>query len=240
MTDVPRREKPAETRPMNLGRMAAVWLALIAAMAAVGLVGWAAMPMRSTDSGKSDGKTNERSAEAPRESLIRTDDLAPVRNWQYIVIHHSATRSATLEAINRWHRETLHTADAGYHFIINNGRAEGTRNGEILATPRWTNQRAGAHCHVAGHPEFNAQGIGICLVGHFNREQPTAAQMASLETLVAALAARYHIPLERVVGHGELKNTECPGTLFPMKTFLWELRQTMLAERLRPTAVEKP
>ncbi|MGB2755139.1 MAG: peptidoglycan recognition family protein [Phycisphaerae bacterium] len=240
MTDVPRREKPAETRPMNFGRMAAVWLTLIAAMGMVGLVCWAAMPTRSADSGKSDGEANERSAEATRESLIRTDDLAPVRNWKYLVIHHSATRSATLEAIDRWHRETLHTDDAGYHFVINNGRATGTRNGEILATPRWANQRAGAHCRVAGHPEFNAQGIGICLVGHFNREQPTAAQMASLEALVAALAARYHIPLERVVGHGELKNTECPGTLFPMRTFLWELRQTMLAECLRPTAAEKP
>jgi N-acetyl-anhydromuramyl-L-alanine amidase AmpD len=240
MTDVPHHLKPDETRRMNLGRMAAVWLTLLAAMGTVGLVCWAAMPTRSADSGKSDGEANERSADALLESLIRTDDLAPVRNWKYLVIHHSATRSATLEAIDRWHRETLHTDDAGYHFVINNGRATGTRDSEILATPRWTNQRAGAHCQVAGHPEFNEQGIGICLVGHFNREQPTAAQMASLEALTAALADRYHIPLERVVGHGELKNTECPGTLFPMRTFLWELRQTMLAERLRPTAAGKP
>lgn len=235
MTDVPQREKPAETRPMNLGRMTAVWLTLLAAMGMVGLVCWAAMPKRDRET-----VSPEEPQDASLESLIRTDDLAPVRNWQHIVIHHSATRSATLEAINRWHRETLHTDDAGYHFVINNGRATGTRDGEILATTRWLEQRAGAHCLVARHPEFNEQGIGICLVGHFNREQPTAAQMASIEALVAALAARYHIPLERVVGHGELKNTECPGTLFPMRTFLWELRQTMLAERLRPAAAEKP
>jgi hypothetical protein len=240
MTDVPHHLKPDETRRMNLGRMTAVWLTLLAAMGMVGLICWAAMPTRSADSGKSDGEASEWSADALLASLIRTDDLAAVRNWQYIVIHHSATRSATLEAIERWHRETLHTADLGYHFVINNGRAEGTRDGEITPTPRWLEQRAGAHCRVAEHPEFNEQGIGICLVGHFNREQPTAAQMASLEALTAALADRYHIPLERVVGHGELKNTECPGTLFPMRTFLWELRQTMLAERLRPTAAEKP
>jgi len=240
MTDVPHPLKPDETRRMNLGRMAAVWLTLLAAMGMVGLICLAAMPTRSADSGKSDGEANEWSADALLESLIRTDALAPVRNWKYLVIHHSATRSATLEAIDRWHRETLHTDDAGYHFVINNGRATGTRDGEILPTPRWANQRAGAHCQVAGRPEFNEQGIGICLVGHFNREQPTAAQMASLEALVAALAARYHIPLEHVVGHGDLKNTECPGTLFPMKTFVWELRKTMLAERLRPTASENP
>ena len=235
MTDVLRREKPAETRPMNFGRMAAVWLTLIAAMGMVGLVCWAAMPTRGR---KTSGP--EEPQDASLESVIRPDGMAPPRNWKYLVIHHSATRSATLEAIDRWHRETLHTDDAGYHFVINNGRATGTRDGQILATPRWADQRAGAHCLVKGHPEFNAQGVGICLVGHFNREQPTAAQMASLEALVAALADRYHIPLERVVGHGELKNTECPGTLFPMRTFLWELRQTMLAERLRPTATEKP
>jgi hypothetical protein len=240
MTDVPRREKPAETKPMNLGRMAAVWLALLAAMGMVVLVCWAAMPTRSADSGKSDEEANERSAEAILESLIRTDDLAPVRHWQYIVLHHSATRSATLEAIDRWHRDMLHADDTGYHFIINNGRAEGTRDGEITPTPRWIDQRAGAHCLLANHPEFNEQGIGICLVGHFNREQPTAAQMASLEALVAALAARHRIPLERVVGHGELKNTDCPGTLFPMRTFLWELRQTMLAQRLGKAPREKP
>ncbi len=235
MTDVLRREKPAETRPMNFGRMAAVWLTLIAAMGMVGLVCWAAMPTRGR---KTSGP--EEPQDASLESVIRPDGMAPPRNWKYLVIHHSATRSATLEAIDRWHRETLHTDDAGYHFVINNGRATGTRDGQILATPRWADQRAGAHCLVKGHPEFNAQGVGICLVGHFNREQPTAAQMASLEALVAALADRYHIPLERVVGHGELKNTECPGTLFPMRTFLWELRQTMLAERLRPTAAGKP
>jgi hypothetical protein len=240
MTDVPHHLKPDETRRMNLGRMAAVWLTLLAAMGMVGLICLATMPTRSADSGKSDGEASEWSADALLESLIRTDDLTPVRNWKYLVIHHSATRSATLEAIERWHRETLHTDDAGYHFVINNGRAEGTRDGEITPTTRWLEQRAGAHCHVAGRPEFNEQGIGICLVGHFNREQPTAAQMASLEALTAALADRYHIPLEHVVGHGELKNTECPGTLFPMRTFLWELRQTMLAQCLRQTAAEKP
>jgi len=240
MTGVPRPEKTAETRPMNLSRMAAVWLALLAAMAMVGLVCWAAMPTRSADSGKSGGEADERSAEAVLKALVRTDDRAPPRNWRYIVIHHSATRSATLEAIGRWHRDTLHANDVGYHFVINNGRAEGTHDGKITATPRWTNQRTGAHCLVPNRPEFNEQGIGICLVGHFNRDQPTAAQMASLEALVAALAVRFHIPLERVVGHGELKNTECPGTMFPMRTFLWELRQTMLAESLRPTAAEKP
>jgi len=235
MTDVPHPLKPDETRRMNLGRMASVWLALLAAMGTVGLVCWAAMPKRDRETSRP-----EEPQDASLESVIHPDGMAPPREWKYIIIHHSATRSATLEAIDRWHRETLHTDDAGYHFVINNGRATGTRDGEILATPRWASQRAGAHCQVAGRPEFNEQGIGICLVGHFNRDQPTAAQMAGLEALVAALADRYHIPLERVVGHGELKNTECPGTLFPMRTFLWELRQTMLRERLRPTASEKP
>ncbi|MCX5649620.1 MAG: peptidoglycan recognition family protein, partial [Planctomycetota bacterium] len=193
MTDVPHHLKPDETRRMNLGRMAAVWLTLLAAMGTVGLVCWAAMPKRDRET-----SGPEEPQDASLESVIRPDGMALPREWKYIIIHHSATRSATLEAIDRWHRETLHTTDSGYHFVINNGRAEGTRDGEITPTPRWLEQRTGAHCRVAEHPEFNEQGIGICLVGHFNREQPTAAQMASLEALVAALSARYHIPLERV------------------------------------------
>ena len=107
MTDEPHREKPAETRPMNLGRMAAVWLALITAMGMVGLVCWAAMSTRSTVSDKGYGEANEPSDDAALESLLRTDVLAPLRHWQYIVIHHSATRSATLEAIDRWQRVAL-------------------------------------------------------------------------------------------------------------------------------------
>ena len=232
MTDPSRPEAPVPARASNASRLVAVWLALVATMGLVGLACWAALVLASPESPAPEGAGRGAQAETFLDRIIRPAASAPAHTWTTIVIHHSATRSATLEAISRWHRETLHTRDAGYHFIINNGRAQGTTDGEILPTPRWTEQRGGAHCHVPEHPEFNAEGIGICLIGNFEREQPTAAQMASLEALVTALAQRCRIPLDRIVGHGEVKVTECPGKEFPMRTFLWEVRQRMLAQRL--------
>jgi len=232
MADIQRPEPPVAAKTANASRLVAVWLALVAAMGLVGLACWVALALAGPQPTATEPAGKEPAADTFLDRVISPDGSAPVRPWDYIVIHHSATRSATLEAISRWHRENLHIRDAGYHFIINNGRAKGTADGEILPTPRWTEQRSGAHCHVPGHPEFNVRGIGICLVGNFEREQPTAAQMASLEALVTALAERYGISLERIVGHGEVKVTECPGKEFPMRTFLWEVRQRMLVRHL--------
>jgi len=88
---------------------------------------------------------------------------------------------------------------------------------------------------VRDHPEFNTEGIGICLIGNFDQHEPTPGQMAALEMLVLALRERHRIALEDILGHGELKNTRCPGRLFPMETFLMDLRQGHL-KRLRVPA----
>jgi hypothetical protein len=198
------------------------------------LAGSAAMP-------KTDVPLGPRAAPPPPPNHVRTDleeliwppDTNADREWQFIVIHHTATHQGTLESITRGHRLRLHTEDAGYHFIINNGQAEGTRDGQITPTPRWYGQRGGAHCLVDRHPEFNSGGIGIALVGHFNQYRPSANQMASLERLVILLRARYEIPLDCIYGHGELKNTECPGRLFPLDQFLLDLRRTYIQERIK-------
>jgi len=151
------------------------------------------------------------------------------RLWRYIVVHHSATHRGTLESITQSHRKIAFD-DAGYHFIINNGVAEGTYDGQITPTPRWFDQRVGAHCRVVNHPEFNDAGIGICLIGNFDLYRPTEAQMVSLERLVTVLRRRYDVPIDRIVGHRELKATDCPGKLFPMDTFLMDLRRAYVVE----------
>jgi N-acetyl-anhydromuramyl-L-alanine amidase AmpD len=58
---------------------------------------------------------------------------------------------------------------------------------------------------------YNDYGIGICLVGDFNVERPTPAQMSSLVRLVAYLMRTYHIPASHVIGHHDVKRTDCPG-----------------------------
>ena len=84
--------------------------------------------------------------------------------------------------------------------MIGNGLDQG--DGTIVAGPRWYGQEAGAHAHSTEHNEY---GIGICLVGNFDVQQPTPAQWHALITLVSKLSQRYHIPLSNIVGHGQIR-----------------------------------
>jgi hypothetical protein len=135
----------------------------------------------------------------------------PQRAWQFIVVHHSGTPTGSALQFDQWHR-MKGWDELGYHFVIGNGTGSG--DGEVEVGGRWTKQKHGAHCKVAGHPEYNDVGIGICLVGDLNGARPTPAQMASLARLVRWLAQRYSVPRNRIYGHGQLKATECPGRFF--------------------------
>ncbi len=134
-----------------------------------------------------------------------------VRDWRYIVIHHSATTSGSAAEFDRYHRRKRGWENGlGYHFVIGNGN--GTPDGEVEIGNRWLDQIDGAH---AGVEEYNHYGIGICLVGNFNQSRPTAAQMASLSVLVEYLQNRCHITSENVIMHRHCRQTDCPGRNFP-------------------------
>ena len=131
----------------------------------------------------------------------------PPRPWKWIVIHHSASPTGSAAIFDREHKAKGWDG-VGYHFVIGNGTNSG--NGQVEVTARWPIQKWGAHAKTPDN-RFNDYGIGICLVGNFEIERPTAAQMASLEKLVAFLMQRYNIPPERVLRHKDTKSTECPG-----------------------------
>ena len=133
--------------------------------------------------------------------------VAP-RNWQYIVIHHSASPGGNATVFDREHREDNHWDELGYHFVIDNGR--GAPDGEIEVGPRWLKQKWGAHAKTPDN-KYNDYGIGICFVGNFMDAKPTAKQMASATRLVAWLMQTYDIPADRVIGHRDTKQTLCPG-----------------------------
>jgi N-acetyl-anhydromuramyl-L-alanine amidase AmpD len=71
----------------------------------------------------------------------------------------------------------------------------------------------GAHAGVA---DYNQHGIGIVLVGNFEEGPPTKSQLASVKRLVKVLAREYEIGTNHIIGHGDVKPTECPGTHFPL------------------------
>lgn len=132
------------------------------------------------------------------------------RAWKYIVIHHSATEEGSAAVFDDYHRDVKGWKGLAYHFVIGNGTL--TPDGAVEVGYRWRNQTAGAH---AGVREYNYHGIGVCLVGDFERSRPTERQMGSLTSLLGFLMKRFDIPLSRVVRHGDVVSTKCPGGNLP-------------------------
>jgi N-acetylmuramoyl-L-alanine amidase len=127
--------------------------------------------------------------------------------WIWIIVHHSDSTYGSAAVIDRWHRQRGFD-ELGYDFVIGNGTNSG--DGQIEVGPRWTKQKWGAHDNALDN-RFNISGIGICLVGDFNHQHPTTAQRRSLMRLCFYLMKTYHITPGRVLGHGETKDTQCPG-----------------------------
>jgi LysM repeat protein len=137
--------------------------------------------------------------------------------WEYIIIHHTVTDTGNALSINKIHLRRGFANGLGYHFIIDNGTS-GKRDGQIEIAPRWLKQERGAHCKAA---EMNSRGIGVGIIGNISEQYLTKKQFNALVYLVNLLREYYHIPLENVMGHGQVPGarTECPGTNFPWKKF---------------------
>jgi N-acetyl-anhydromuramyl-L-alanine amidase AmpD len=138
------------------------------------------------------------------------------REWNSIVIHHTATTRGDVASIHDSHLKNKDGSGKawlgiGYHFVIGNGNGMG--DGEIEPTFRWREQMHGAH---AGNQEHNQHGIGIAMIGDFNEGPPSPAQLSAIKRLVGVLKAEYGIGSDQVIGHSDIKATDCPGKHFPM------------------------
>jgi len=157
-------------------------------------------------------------------SVIEAIRRAPVkrRRWQFIVVHNSGTRQGNARAFDYYHRHVRRMQNGlAYHFVIGNGTSTG--NGQIEVGDRWRRQINGGHVHS---DYLNNISLGICLVGDFNRNQPTRAQLDSCEELIRYLRERCGktdrgaIPVRP---HREMNPprwaTDCPGDDFPYSWF---------------------
>jgi hypothetical protein len=146
---------------------------------------------------------------------------------EFIVLHHSLTAdSGTVSwgAIRKYHTDPAgpYKFNAiGYHWGL---ELVGDYY-EILVGR--TMQEEGAHCKEAG---MNRRGVGICMVGDFDKAPPPEAQLIALTRLVTWLMDDLRIPQERVIGHrdaglmagfdwqkGQYKT--CPGRQFDIEAF---------------------
>jgi LysM repeat protein len=131
--------------------------------------------------------------------------------WETITLHHSATLKGSARHFDRDHRKR-HMGGLFYHFVIGNGSY--TSDGAVEAGWRWKRQVK------ANRPND----IQICLVGDFNRQSMSDAQLSSLIHLIAILQQDYDIPLSGIRKHEDVKGkpTECPGRNFPFDRVLSE------------------
>ena len=157
-------------------------------------------------------------------SVIDAIRRAPVkrRRWQFIVVHNSGTRQGNARVFDYYHRHVRRMQNGlAYHFVIGNGTSTG--NGQVEVGDRWRRQINGGHVHS---DYLNNISLGICLVGDFNRGQPTRAQLDSCEELIRYLRERCGktdrgaIPVRP---HREMNpprwSTDCPGDDFPYSWF---------------------
>lgn len=137
------------------------------------------------------------------------------RPWKYVVVHHSATEEGSYAEIDAEHRKLLGLDGCGYHFVIGNGT--GSDDGRIEVSQRWVNQKHGVHCRNARSAEIDEYGIGVCLIGDFEKAPPTPRQKAALKSLLAYLGDHYRIEQERMETHAHVAATPtvCPGRHFP-------------------------
>ncbi len=133
--------------------------------------------------------------------------INPMAGVNRITVHHEgytpvwftdvASTRARMEQIRRVHTRDRRWADIGYHFVID-------RAGRVIEGRSVAYQGA----HVSHQNEHN---IGVMLLGNFEQQSPTPQQLASLQTTLRYLMARYKVPVSRVYTHRELGKTACPG-----------------------------
>jgi hypothetical protein len=104
-----------------------------------------------------------------------------------------------LRNLQTWSRGTKHWLDIPYHYIID-------LDGSIYE---------GRKLEYAGdtNTEYDPAGHALIeVVGNFEEVEPNAQQLDAVVDLMALLAAKYKVPVERIAGHKDYSaQTVCPG-----------------------------
>lgn len=106
---------------------------------------------------------------------------------------------AYLRNLQTWSRATKHWLDIPYHYIID-------LNGKIYE---------GRKLEYAGdtNTEYDPKGHALIeVVGNFEEVQPNQQQLDAVVDLMALLARKYHVSIDKIAGHKDFSaQTVCPG-----------------------------
>ena len=141
-----------------------------------------------------------------RSGPIRSK-VNPMNGVNRITVHHEghtpvwftsagATRTR-MEQVRNIHTRDRRWGDIGYHYVID-------RAGRVIEGRSIAYQGA----HVSKQNEHN---VGVMLLGNFEKQAPSQAQLRSLQTTLRYLMAKHRVQVGRVYTHRELGPTACPG-----------------------------
>ncbi len=103
-----------------------------------------------------------------------------------------------LRGLQSWGASDRNWWDVPYHFLMD-------LNGTIYE---------GRDYHFMGETNTSYEPNGhflISIIGNYNRQQPTQAQLNSIADLMAWAVHEFHVPLDRIGGHYNYAQTSCPG-----------------------------
>lgn len=125
----------------------------------------------------------------------------------HITLHHSGSPEPLtpdddpvekLRNLQLWGETDRGWWDVPYHFLIDlEGNIYEGRSYEYMGE---TNTRYNPTGHLL-----------ISVLGNYNLQQPTKAQIAAVADLMAWGVDRFDIPMDHIQGHGDLAPTACPG-----------------------------
>jgi hypothetical protein len=152
---------------------------------------------------------NRRSAWA--EHAAQLSRLKTAISFSRITVHHSGAlvvrdtaRGSVIDDLNsvlEAHKR-IRYGDIGYHFVVD------------YAGRVWEGRSLSYEgAHVSSENEGN---IGVMLLGNFEKQKPSAAQIETLGLVIDRLRSHFDIPARRVFGHRDIGSSVCPGKyLYP-------------------------
>ncbi|XP_013167550.1 PREDICTED: peptidoglycan-recognition protein LB-like isoform X1 [Papilio xuthus] len=136
----------------------------------------------------------------------------------YVVIHHSYKPAACYDAVQckkamqsmqNFHMDDRGWWDIGYNFAVGS-------DGTVYEGRGWT--VLGAHSL-----HFNTISLGICLIGDWTTSLPPSQQIKTAKALIAAGVELGYIKTNyKLVGHRQVRDTECPGDVLYNNVKSWE------------------
>ena len=126
-----------------------------------------------------------------------------------------------LRGLQSWGARDRNWWDVPYHFLIDlDGKVYEGRDYHFMGETNTTYDPGG---HFL-----------ISMIGNYERQQPSQAQLNSIADMMAWAISRYDLPLDRIGGHYNYAETGCPGR--ELRKYLEDgTFKRMVSERLRHT-----